>query len=52
MVLRSLPTGQMGMEMGFGGVIILFQALLFIRLETLKNFYNLILIPNKKLNPA
>ena len=27
MVLRSLPTGQMGMEMGFGGIGILFQAL-------------------------
>ena len=27
MVLRTLPIGQMGMEMGFGGIVILFQAL-------------------------
>jgi len=52
MVFCSLPTGQMGMEMGFGGIGILFQALSFIRLETLKNSYSRILSPNKKLNPA
>jgi hypothetical protein len=51
MVLRTLPIGQMGMEMGFGGIVILFQALK-IRLETLKNSYSRILSPNKKLNPA
>jgi len=27
MVLRTLPIGQMGMEMGFSGIVILFQAL-------------------------
>ena len=52
MVFCSLPTGQMGMEMGFGGIVFLFQALSFIRLETLKNPYSRILSPNKKLNPA
>jgi hypothetical protein len=29
MVLRTLPIGQMGMEMGFSGIAILFQAFFY-----------------------